>query len=43
MIKWGTFGQQIKCTYGQFQKRNWQRYTFYTFPISFKKERVFDT
>jgi hypothetical protein len=42
MIKWDTFGQHIRGTYGQFQKKNWQRYTFYTFPILFKKEIVFD-
>jgi hypothetical protein len=24
-------------------KENWQRYKFYTFPISFKKEIVFDS
>jgi hypothetical protein len=43
MIKWGTFGQHIWGTFGQFQKKNWQRYKFYTFPISFKKEIVFDS
>jgi hypothetical protein len=43
MIKWGTFGQHIWGTYGQFQKKNWQRYKFYTFQIWFKKKIVFDS
>jgi hypothetical protein len=43
MIKWDTFGQHIWDTYGQFQKKNWQRCKFYTLSISFKKEIVFET
>jgi hypothetical protein len=38
MIKWGTCGQQIWGTYARF----WQHHKFYTFPISFEKEEVFD-
>jgi hypothetical protein len=30
-------------TYGQFKKKYWQRCKFYTFPILFKKEIVFDS
>jgi hypothetical protein len=41
MIKWGTFGQHIWAYYGQ--KKKWQHYKFHTFPISFKKEIVFDS
>jgi hypothetical protein len=43
MTKWGTIGQHIWGTNGQFQKKIWQRYKFYTFPISIKKEIVFDS
>jgi hypothetical protein len=42
MIKWGNFDQQLCVTYGQFQKKNWQRYKFYTFQYHLKNI-VFDS
>jgi hypothetical protein len=42
MIKWGTFGQQIWGTHGQFKKNYFEYRKFYTFSISFRKKIVLD-